>query len=161
MKKFENEYIRATESRIHNIGLHAKKLIPEDTRIIRYIGDKLTHKQADKRLDNKQTKEVYLFELDAKYTIDGDTNNNIAKYINHSCEPNCYTEIEDGEIWILASRDIKRGEELSYDYGFQRAGWDEHPCLCGSQNCFGFIVDEKHWPSIRKTKRYQKLQALR
>ncbi len=159
MKKFENEYIRLKESKIHNIGLYAKKTVPEDTQIIEYVGERLTHAQADKRVDKHETKEVYLFQLDDKHTIDGDTDYNIAKYINHSCEPNCYTDIVDGRIWIYATRDIKRGEELSYDYGFPRDGWQDHRCLCGSDNCFGFIVDEKYWPAIRKTKRYQKLMA--
>ena len=145
------------QSGIHNNGLYAKTAIKEDTPIIQYVGEKLTHKQANKRALSKKHELIYLFVLNNRYVIDGDVKYNLAKYINHSCEPNCYTNIVNGEIWIYALRDIKKGEELSYDYGFARPGWEQHPCHCGKKNCFGFIVAREHWSSIRKTKRYERL----
>lgn len=154
-----NPYVEQVQSRIHNRGLHARCIIPEDTRIIQYTGEHISQQQADERVEHDEGHCIYLFELNDDIIIDGDTNDNIAKLINHSCEPNCYAEIDGDEIWILAGRDIQAGEELTYDYGFQRAGWHEHPCRCGSEHCFGFIVARRFWPAIRKTKRYQQLMS--
>jgi SET domain-containing protein len=154
--KTQNPYIHLKNSGIHNYGLYAKTRISEDTPIIQYTGRRLTQKQADRHAEKNAGACIYLFELDKKAVLDGDTPDNIAKYINHSCEPNCYTDISDGEIWIYALRDIQPGEELSYDYGFPRSGWQEHPCLCGTEDCFGFIVSREHHNAIRKTQRYQK-----
>ncbi len=153
-----NPYVQVKKSGIHNRGVFAKTDIPKDTPIIQYVGDKLTYKEADKRADARQDSHIYLFTLNSRYIIDGDVSYNPAKYINHSCDPNCYVDIIKNEIWIYALRDIKKGEELGYDYGFQRPDWHEHPCRCGAKNCFGFIVDSTHWASIRKTKRYQRLR---
>mgnify|MGYP000235026101 FL=1 len=84
--------------------------------------------------------------------LDGDTNTNTAKYINHSCDPNCDVDIIKGKIWISAIKDIKKGDELSYDYGF---GYDkdfrQFPCKCGSKICCGYIVrDDQRWRINRK-----------
>jgi len=155
MKK--NNLIKLKKSGIHSYGSFAAVDIAEDSKIIQYVGKRITQKQADQRVEEDKHACIYLFQLNQRDVIDGDVSYNLAKYINHSCEPNCYTEIIKGEIWIMALRDIKKGEELTYNYGFSRAGWHEHPCKCGSKNCFGFIVAQEHWPAIRKTKRYQKL----
>ena len=152
-----NKYVEQVRSRIHNNGQHAQCDIPAETRIIEYVGERISHKKADARVEADEGHCVYLFELNDKVILDGDTDYNLAKYINHSCEPNCYSEIDGKHIWIMAERDIKKGEELVYDYGFQRPGWEDHPCHCGSKNCFGFIVAHTHHNAIRKTKRYQKL----
>ncbi len=81
--------------------------------------------------------------MNKKFDIDGNVSWNPARLINHSCDPNCETEGDDDHIWIEAMRDIKKGEELSYDYCFDVDDYEEHPCKCGSKNCCGFIVDEK------------------
>lgn len=152
-----HHYVKQIRSRIHNNGLHARSYIAAETRIIEYKGEHISHREADRRAEKDSGHCIYLFELNDKVIIDGDTDDNIAKYINHSCNPNCYAEIDGDQIWILASRDIQAGEELTYDYGFQRSGWHEHPCRCGEKECFGFIVARTHWNAIRKTQRYQKL----
>ncbi len=146
------------KSIIHANGLYAKKGIAKATPIIQYVGKKIKNSEIKAQDPNNC---IYLFEINKRLTIDGDIPNNIAKYINHSCEPNCHTEIIKNEVWIYASRDIKKGEELSYDYGFQRYGWQDHPCRCGKENCFGFIVAQTHWASIRKTQRYAKLRKAK
>ena len=74
----------------------------------------------DDRFDN--SKAIYLFTLNKKTVLDGDTKSNTAKYINHTCDPNCEVDIIKGKIWIIATQDIKKGDELSYDYGF---GYDK------------------------------------
>jgi len=75
---------------------------------------------------------------------------NLAKYINHSCDPNCETDIVRGKIWISAIKDIKKGEELSYDYGYDMHCFEDHPCRCNSKNCVGFIVRSNLRWRIRK-----------
>lgn len=152
-----NQLTQLKKSGIHNFGLTAKQDIPADTRIIEYVGKRITHKQADQHLDENPDDCVYMFAINKRYVIDGDVDYNLAKYINHSCDPNCYSDIINNQIWIFALRDIKKGEELTYDYGFQRVGWEQRPCLCGIDDCFGFVVSNEHWSSIRKTKRYQAL----
>ena len=72
--------------------------------------------------------------------------------MNHSCNPNCDTDIVDGKIWIRSFKDIKKGEELTYDYGFSfhKEDFREHVCKCGSKNCVGFIVTESDWGKLSK-----------
>ena len=139
----ENKWITVKGSSIHNKGIFAKTDIPKGTKIIEYVGEIISNKEADKRADrDDKNGTVYLFELDKKRTIDGDVDYNTAKYINHTCDPNCETEEDDGHIWIIAMRDIKKGEELSYDYGFDYDVGIEHPCKCGTENCRLYIVAE-------------------
>ncbi len=155
----KNQYITIKRSAIHGKGIYAKKDIPAGTQIIQYVGEKISKKESDRRLteNEKAGKSVYMFELNSRYDIDGDVSWNPAKYINHTCTPNCHTEIIDNEIWIIAQKNIKKGEELSYDYEFQRADWHKSPCRCNAPSCFGFIVARKYWSAIKKTKRYQAL----
>jgi uncharacterized protein len=156
----KNEYITVKRSKIHGKGIYAKRDIPAGTHVIQYVGEKITRKESDRRLvaNEKAGKSIYMFELNSRYDIDGDVSWNPAKYINHTCTPNCHTEIIDKEIWIIAQKNIKKGEELSYDYEFQRDGWQNSPCRCLTRKCFGFIVARKHWSGIKKTKRYQALR---
>ena len=106
------------KSNIHHQGLCAARNIKIDEKVIEYIGKKITHEQAEK--DAKYGYDVtYLFTLNKKYLLDGDFKFNTARLINHSCDPNCEVlDISKTKIWVTAMRDIKKGEELSYDYGF-------------------------------------------
>ena len=140
------------KSGINNLGLFAKTDIKKGEKVIEYKGRKFTHTQVEEidRFDN--SKAIYLFTLNERYVLDGDTKTNTAKYINHSCDPNCEVDIINGKIWIIAIKDIKKGDELSYDYGF---GYDsdfrQFPCKCGSKNCCGYIVrDDQRWRINRK-----------
>ena len=140
------------KSGINNLGLFAKTDIKKGEKVIEYKGRKFTHKQVeeDDRFDN--SKAIYLFTLNERYVLDGDTKINTAKYINHSCDPNCEVNIIKGKIWIIAIKDIKKGDELSYDYGFgYDADFRQFPCKCGSKNCCGYIVrDDQRWRINRK-----------
>jgi len=140
------------KSGINNLGLFAKTDIKKGEKVIEYKGRKFTHKQVeeDDRFDN--SKAIYLFTLNERYVLDGDTKTNTAKYINHSCDPNCEVDIINGKIWIIAIKDIKKGDELSYDYGFgYDADFRQFPCKCGSKNCCGYIVrDDQRWRINRK-----------
>jgi SET domain-containing protein len=146
---------KVKRSSIHNRGIFAAADIPNDTPIIEYIGEKITKAESRRRGDallerSKKTggAAVYVFTLNQKYDIDGAKGANPARYINHSCDPNCEAYIVRGRIWIYSLRKIKAGDELTYNYGFDADTWDDHPCRCGSANCVGYIVERKQWPKL-------------
>jgi len=150
-------YWTVRSSSIHNRGIFARCEIPNDAPIIEYIGEKITKAESTRRgeaLVEKSKKTggaaVYVFTLNQRYDIDGAKGKNPARYINHSCAPNCEAYIIRGRIWIYSLREIKAGEELTYNYGFDVDTWDEHPCRCGTDRCVGFIVEEKQWPKLLK-----------
>lgn len=115
----------------HGLGLCTLIPITKGTLIIEYTGEKITADEANCRGGQ------YLFEINDKYTIDGKGRNNLARYINHSCRPNCYPEISEDEkhVYIYAKRAIKAGEELTYDYG--KEFWKEYikPKGCRCAKC--------------------------
>ena len=131
------------KSNIDNRGLYASKNIKSGTKIIEYKGKIVTKKKVEEDSKYDNDKAIYLFNLNKKYDLDGDFRYNTARLINHSCNPNCEVSGVGLKIWVYAIRDIKKGEELSYDYGF---GYDEDykqfPCKCRSKNCCGYIVRE-------------------
>ncbi len=141
---------KVKKSKIHAKGVFASENIKKNTKIIEYVGEKITKKEGDIRselrikryLNSKKTGSVYIFELNTRYDIDGSFNYNKAKYINHSCKPNCEVDIIKGRIWIISTKNIKKGEELSYDYGyeFDKDDYKDHICKCGSNNCVGYII---------------------
>lgn len=144
-------------SSIHHQGLFARTDIPADTPIIEYIGEKITKAESERRANAllekaRKTGEaaVYIFTLNSRYDIDGATTGNAARLINHSCAPNCEAFIDRGRIWIYSKRAIPAGEELTYNYGFDLDTWEDHPCRCGTERCIGYIVDEEHWPKLRR-----------
>ena len=136
-------------------GLYATKDIKKGTRIIDYVGNIITRKQSDEnpKFDNK--KPIYLFNLNKKYDLDGDVSWNIARLINHSCSNNCDYIGKGLKLWVITIKDIKKGEELTCDYGFAYdLDYKQFPCNCGSINCVGYIVREgSRW---RINKRYRK-----
>ena len=141
------------KSNIDNRGLYANRDIKDGTKIIEYKGKIVTKKKVEEDTKFDNDKAIYLFNLNKKYDLDGDFKFNIARLINHSCNPNCEVAGTGLKVWVYAIRDIKKGEELSYDYGF---GYDEYykdfPCRCGSKNCVGYIVREGSRWRIKKQK---------
>ena len=111
-------------------GLYATKNIKEGTKIINYIGKIITNKQVEEsdKYDNK--KPIYLFTLNNRYTLDGDFSWNIAGLVNHSCEANAQYDGKGLKVWITALRDIKKGEEITCDYGFSfdKEDYKQFPC---------------------------------
>lgn len=155
----KQEYIEIRKSKIHNNGAFAIVDIPKGTKIIEYVGEKISKIESEKRSDetfenSKKSADngaVYIFELNKRFDIDGNVSWNPAKNINHSCSPNCETENEEGKrIWIITLRNIKKGEEITYNYGYDLENYKDHPCLCGSKNCVGYIVNEDDWPKLKK-----------
>ena len=143
---------------MHGWGIFAKINISKATRIIEYVGERITKAEADRRgpilveyaKKHREAGAVYIFVLNKKHDIDGHVSYNTAKYINHSCAPNCEVDIIRGHIWVIALRDIQKGEELFYNYRYDLDTYDEHPCLCQSSSCPGFIVAQEHWSKLRK-----------
>ena len=152
-----SEWVRRGRSSIHGGGLYAKKAIPEGTRVIEYVGERITKAESERReqrrlevRDSGADGCVYIFELNARHDIDGDVKWNTARLINHSCAGNCEPQAIRGRIWIVALRDIEQGEELGYDYGFDLSDWRKHPCLCGTPECVGYIVNKRQRWRVRR-----------
>lgn len=148
------------KSSIHSKGVFARVPIAKGTRIIEYVGEKITVAESERRVQksmahnkrNSAKGAIYIFELNKKYDIDGNVPYNTARLINHSCDPNAETEIVRGKIWVIALRDIAKGEEITYNYGYDFDNYDEHPCRCRTQQCVGYILREDLWPKLKKLK---------
>lgn len=111
------------------LGLFALENIPKGKFIIEYFGRELS--EAEKYTSNSK----YLFEIDSKKTIDGTIRENTARYINHSCRPNCEIEIEKERVLVFSKKEIQAGEELGYNYG--KEFWNAHikPLGCKCVKC--------------------------
>lgn len=133
--------IKRGSSGIHRHGVFAVEEIARGERIVEYTGRLLTKAQSAK------SQSPYLFELNKKYDVLG---LNIARYLNHSCRPNCETEIAGGRIWICALRKIRKGEELTYNYHYDLEESKEYPCRCGAPRCVGVILAPYHWHKLRR-----------
>jgi SET domain-containing protein len=136
------------KSAIAGRGLFTAQAIIRGRRIIQYTGEKITKEESARRLRKGN---VYIFELNERWDIDGKALANQARFINHSCEPNCLVEKTSRTIWIVAGRDIRPGEELTYNYGY---GPDapQHPCTCGAANCCGSILSPLYQEVIRESR---------
>jgi hypothetical protein len=138
-------------SPIQGLGAFAIARIPKGTRLIEYTGQRLTPEQADARYpdDDRERHHTYLFAIDDDVVIDAAVNGNDARFINHSCDPNCDAVIEEGRIWIETIRDVEAGEELAYDYAYvleerhSPAAKRRFPCHCGAPGCRGTILAKK------------------
>ncbi|HET7206996.1 MAG TPA: SET domain-containing protein-lysine N-methyltransferase [Terriglobales bacterium] len=127
-------------SKIHTLGCYTNSPIAKGTFIVEYTGPRLSVAEADERYAEQE--DTYLFGLeDGKHVIDGYGD---AAFINHSCSPNCESVESDGEVWIVALRDIAAGEELTYDYGLYDGDVDDpSSCACGARNCRGTLYSEE------------------
>jgi uncharacterized protein len=136
---------------MHGLGAFAVRPIPEGTRLIEYAGARLTPDEADERYPELpgDVHHTYLFAIDDDIVIDASVDGNDARFINHSCDPNCDAVVEDERIWIETIRDVAAGEELAYDYAFilperhTPAAKRKYPCNCGSSNCRRTILARK------------------
>jgi SET domain-containing protein len=133
-------------SKIHGTGGFAKASLARGTRIIEYVGEKIDKRESLRRCESRND---YLFMLDAQWDLDGNVEWNPARFINHSCAPNCDAEALDGRIWIVARRDISAGEELTFNYGFELEDYRDYPCNCGAECCVGYIVAEEYFEHLK------------
>ena len=139
------------KSNIDNRGLYANQNIKNGTKIIEYRGKIITRREAEENPKFDNEKAIYLFNINKRYDLDGDFKFNTARLINHSCDPNCEVTGAGLKIWVSAIKDIKKNEELSYDYGFSfDKDYKDYPCRCGSKKCIGFIVREGSRWRIKK-----------
>jgi SET domain-containing protein len=150
-------------SRVHGSGGFALRRIKKGTRIAEYLGERITHEEADRRYEDTDEGDnhTFLFVVDKRTVIDAGINGNDARFINHACDPNCESEIEDRRVFIDAIKDIEPGQELNYDYQIGREKGDPpnvdeiYACRCGSAKCRGTML----WPAQRPKKKKAKAAA--
>src|SRR5438477_8876697 len=131
-------------SRIDGLGVFAVRPIPARTRVLEYVGKRLTREEYAAMRDK-----TFCFDIDGEHVVDGAATWNPAGFLNHSCEPNCESSIIDGAIWIETRREIRQGEELTFNYGYSLEHVRENPCRCGAAGCVGYIVAEELLPELR------------
>jgi SET domain-containing protein len=135
--------LKVRRSRVHGRGVYAGELIRKGTRIIEYTGQRVPEREV---VEDKNDPHTFYFGLDNGEVIDPEIGGNVARWINHSCDPNCESIDEDGRIFIYAVRKIEPGEELSYDYALQidepinRKSKKQYQCFCGSPDCRGTML---------------------
>lgn len=160
-------WVLAGDSPIHGKGLYARCDIPDGTRVIEYVGEKITKAEAERREQRRRAAQqrgaeagVSIFQLNGRYDLDGRVPGNVARLMNHSCQPNCRADNIRGRIWLVARRDILAGEELSFDYGYALEHWALHPCRCGKPRCAGYIVGAaQRWRLRRKLRDQRRTQS--
>ncbi len=126
--------IEKRKSSIHRWGVYATRRITKNTRVIDYAGEKISARASLKR-ERRYIKggHIWCFALTQRTVIDAAVGGNIARFINHSCRPNCYVDIKGGVIWIRAARNIRKGEELTYHYNTNGEGLIRCRCRKGCQ----------------------------
>ena len=149
--------IEVGASPLHGLGVFAARRIPRGTRVIEYLGERVSHEEADRRYHHKDAGDSHtlLFIVDSHTVIDAGVDGNEARFMNHSCEPNCESLLENQRVYIDSIRTIEPGEELTYDYQIQREA-DDPPdidaifaCRCGFGRCRGSML----WPPPRAPRR--------
>jgi SET domain-containing protein len=148
-------------SKIHGRGVYAARRIRSGTRIIEYVGDRISHEEADSRYEMKADDDghTFLFVVDDDLCIDAGVGGNPARFINHKCDANCETIIEGRRVFIEAIRTIQPGEELGYDYQLTWESTDDpeelklYTCRCGATNCRGTMLDRESVDAKKKKKK--------
>jgi SET domain-containing protein len=145
--------VEVRDSPLHGLGVFALRRIARGTRVIEYLGERISHEEADRRYEHKNALDnhTFLFIADEATVIDAGVGGNEARFVNHACDPNCESVIEDSRVFIEAIRAIAPGEELTYDYQIQREASDPpeidaiFACRCGLARCRGTMM----WPPRR------------
>ena len=152
--------IEVRNSAVPGRGVFSTRDIKKGERIIEYLGDRVSHAEADRRYESKHENDshTFLFIVNSKTVIDAGVDGNDARFFNQSCDPNCESTVEKNRVFIDAMRDIKPGEELTYDYQIYREASDPDnidevfACRCGSPKCRGTML----WPMEPKKKKAKK-----
>jgi SET domain-containing protein len=143
----ETELVVFESSPIHGLGGFAKVDLLSGTRILEYLGKRIDKQESARRCEANN---VYIFFLNELQDIDGDVEWNPARFLNHSCSPNCEAQLDEGRIWIVATRDIWSEEELTFNYGFDLDDYRSYPCRRGSPQCVGYMVAEEFFEHVRQ-----------
>jgi hypothetical protein len=159
--------IQMRRSDVHGNGVFALQDLAEGETLIEYKGEVINWKEALRRHphDPAQPNHTFYFHIDDGRVIDGNVKGNDARWINHSCEPNCEADETDGRVYIKALRNIAAGEELNYDYGliidepYTEKLLSEFPCWCGSEQCRGTLLTPKDEDEEKKKKKKAKKKA--
>jgi hypothetical protein len=133
-------------SAIQGLGGFAKVPIPAGTRVMEYVGERITKAQS---LERCAQGNHAIFNLNENWDLDGAVDWNPARFLNHSCAPNCDAEDIEGRIWIVAQRAIEAGEEVTFNYGYDLEDYKENPCRCGATACVGYVVAEEFFDLLR------------
>ena len=147
MQAVEIAQVLFESSPINGTGGFARSNIPSGTRVIEYVGEKITKQESLVRCERSNE---YIFAIDDVHDLDGNVDWNPARFLNHSCEPNCEAQFAGGRIWIVAIREIRAGEELTFNYSYDLTDYREHPCHCGANKCVGYIVAEELFEHVRR-----------
>ncbi len=137
-------------SPIHGTGGFARMDIPGGTPVIEYVGRLISKRESVERCREGNE---YIFRLDEETDVDGNVAWNPARFLNHSCAPNCEAELRNGRIWIVALCDIRAGEEITFDYGYDLEDYRKHPCCCRAPECAGYIVAAALREEVRQRER--------
>jgi hypothetical protein len=151
-------------SPVHGRGVFATRRIEKGERIIEYLGQRVSHDEADRRYEDKDENDshTFLFIVDSKTVIDAGVDGNDARFFNHSCNPNCESVVENRRVFIEALRAIEAGEEMTYDYQLYKDEDDPEnidevfACRCGFEQCRGTML----WPPEPKKKRRPRQKAV-
>ena len=147
--------LQIRSSPIHREGIYTTTAIGKGTRIVEYMGERISIAEADRRYNGVEI--TYLFGLTGgKRVIEG---NGIAALINHSCDGNCEADEIRGRVWIIALRDIRPGEELTYDYNLYDGDGDS-PCRCRARNCRGSLYSEEELAKRKKAAKKKKRKRV-
>src|SRR2546428_11533534 len=131
---------RNGHSSIHGLGLFAERNISASEVILEYSGERISKTDSIQRCSEGNP---FIFYLDEQFDLDGNVESNPARYLNHSCSPNCSVERIEGRLLVVAQRAISSGEELTFNYGYDLTDYREHPCNCGTEACIGFMLAEE------------------
>ena len=142
----ETELVKFKSSPIHGTG---GTPIRNGTHIIEYLGERISKSESLRRCEQNNE---FIFALSDEQDLDGNVAWNPARFINHSCAPNCEAEKDDDHIWIIATRDIGAGEEITFNYGYDLVDYKDHPCQCGSPQCVGYMVAQEYFEHVLSRK---------
>jgi SET domain-containing protein len=148
MTKTETEFVIFRSSPIHGTGGFARKEIAAGARVIEYVGEKITKQESLARCEQNNE---YIFAIDEAHDLDGNVSWNPARFLNHSCAPNCEARLEEGRIWVVTIHDVRAGEELTFNYGYDFESYRDHPCRCGASGCVGYILAEEFFSEVRRS----------
>ena len=138
---------RIDPSSIHGFGLFAEKDISEGKIILEYCGERISKAESIQRCSEGNQ---FIFYLDEQFDLDGNVDWNPARFLNHSCSPNCAVERVEGCLVVMAERTIAAGEELTFNYGYDLTDYREHRCNCGAEGCVGYILAKEFHDTARR-----------
>ncbi len=141
--------VEVRHSPIHGHGVFALRRIRKGTTVIEYLGERVSHAEADRRYQDKTADDnhTFLFTVDARTVIDAGVGGNEARFINHGCNANCESTTRGKRVFIETIRTVEKGEELAYDYLIQREAGDAadvdavFACRCGAEGCRGSMLE--------------------